>query len=87
MTGDGNLTDRRLLSPQELAEYTGVPLATIYRWNSKGSGPRRLRVGVHVRYRLSDVEAWLEAQESGQGRPAPTLMADVSANSGDGHAA
>jgi len=52
-----------LLSPKTLAEYLGVPLATIYNWNYHGSGPRILRLGRHVRYRPTDVEKWLVAQE------------------------
>ena len=51
----------RHLSPEELARREGVPLATVYKWNSENTGPRRLKIGKHVRYRLSDVEAW-EAQ-------------------------
>lgn len=49
-----------LLGPPELAAYLGVALATVYAMNHKGSGPRRIRVGRHVRYRKSDVDAWLE---------------------------
>jgi excisionase family DNA binding protein len=49
-----------LLSPAQLSAYAGVPLATIYQMNSRGTGPRRIRVGKHVRYRKSDVDAWLE---------------------------
>ena len=51
-----------LLGPPQLADYLGVSLATIYQWNHKGSGPRRIRVGRHVRYRRRDVDAWLDAQ-------------------------
>lgn len=50
----------RLLSPEQLATFLGVPLATVYRWRTRGGGPRGIRVGRHVRYRLSDVESWLE---------------------------
>lgn len=50
-----------LSSPQALADYLEVPVATIYRWNHHGTGPTVVRVGRHVRYRRSDVEAWLEA--------------------------
>jgi excisionase family DNA binding protein len=53
-------TERPLLSPEELAAYLGVPLATVYRWRSRREGPLGMRVGRHVRYRLSDVERWLE---------------------------
>jgi excisionase family DNA binding protein len=53
-------TERRLLSPEELASYLGVPLATVYRWRSCREGPPGMRVGRHVRYRLRDVEGWLD---------------------------
>jgi excisionase family DNA binding protein len=45
--------------PEWLAEYVGVPLATVYQWNSRGTGPRRMQVGKYVRYRQSDVDKWL----------------------------
>lgn len=53
-----------LLKPAEVAEYLGVPKPTLYQWRHKGEGPPALRVGRHLRYRRSDVEAWLEAQAS-----------------------
>lgn len=46
------------LTPEDLAEREGVPTTTVYQWNSKGTGPRYLKVGRFVRYRLSDVIAW-----------------------------
>lgn len=49
-----------LLSPTELAEYLGVPVKTVYNWRSAGEGPRGIRIGRHVRFRQSDVHAWLE---------------------------
>ena len=49
----------RLLSVDELAEVTGVPVSSIRKWAGKGHGPRRLRVGKYVRYRASDVREWL----------------------------
>jgi excisionase family DNA binding protein len=49
-------------SPRQLAAWLGVPIATLYRWNYSGSGPRITRLGRHVRYRRADVEAWLEAR-------------------------
>jgi excisionase family DNA binding protein len=51
-----------LLSPQQLAAYLGVPVATVYRWRHESTGPRGIRVGKHVRYRRRDVEAWLESR-------------------------
>ena len=52
--------ERQLLSPEELASYLGVPLATVYRWRSRREGPLGMRVGRHVRYRLKDVDRWLD---------------------------
>lgn len=49
-----------LLDPKALADYIGVPLATVYAMNYRGTGPRRIRVGKHVRYHKADVDAWLE---------------------------
>lgn len=60
----------RLVSPQEVADYLDVPLGTVYAWNTRGTGPRRFRVGIHVRYRLSDVDAWLEQQATDGGQAA-----------------
>lgn len=50
------------LSPAELAARLGVPLATIYGWNYTGDGPRYMKLGRHVRYRLADVERWEQEQ-------------------------
>jgi excisionase family DNA binding protein len=51
-----------LLGPQEVADYLHVPVRTVYAWRQRGTGPRGFRVGRHVRYRLEDVDAWLETQ-------------------------
>lgn len=37
--------------------------ATLSRWRYAGKGPRFVKVGRLVRYKLSDVEAWLSQQE------------------------
>lgn len=51
-----------LIGPEDLAEYLGIPLPSIYAMNSRGTGPRRIRVGKHVRYRKADVDAWLDTR-------------------------
>jgi len=48
-------------SPEGLAEYLDLPsVRTVYAWRAKGTGPRGHSVGKHVRFRRSDVEAWLD---------------------------
>ena len=46
----------------ELAEYLGLPVSTIYDWRSNGKGPVGHRFGKHVKFAVSDVAAWVEAQ-------------------------
>ena len=50
----------RLLRPDEVAAFLGIPLRTIYRWRSRHEGPPSYHVGRHVRYRLEDVQRWLD---------------------------
>ena len=55
----------RMLSPDDLAEYLGVSVATVYQWNHHGTGPTPIPVGKHVRYRGNDVERWLDERQRG----------------------
>jgi excisionase family DNA binding protein len=57
---DDRSHDKLLLRPDEVAALLDVPLRTIYRWRSRHDGPRGYRIGRHVRYRVDDIEAWLE---------------------------
>ncbi len=60
-----NLSDApEYLTIPQLADVLQVPVATIYRWRHLGEGPRGIRVsGRHVRFRRSDVEAFLRERE------------------------
>lgn len=53
---------RRLATAEELAEYCGVPVSTVYQWSSRGGGPKLIKVGRHLRARWDDIEKWLDAQ-------------------------
>lgn len=61
---------KRLVSAEQVADYLGVPVKTLYQWRYKGVGPRALRVGRHLRYRPEDVEGWLLLVGDGDGRGA-----------------
>lgn len=52
----------RLISVDELADYLGVSVATLYQWRYRREGPPGFRVGRHVRYRWTDIEEWIEHQ-------------------------
>jgi excisionase family DNA binding protein len=52
-------------APVQVAEYLQIPDKTLAEWRSRGIGPRYHKVGRYVRYRWSDVEAWLDSQRCG----------------------
>ena len=56
---------QKLWGPQDVADYLGVPIGTVYQWRSRGTGPVGKRIGKHVRYRPEDVEAWFDSQPEG----------------------
>lgn len=53
----------QLLTTDELATHLGVSVTALRNWRRKGTGPRAVRIVHQLRYRASDVEAWLRAQE------------------------
>ena len=55
-------SSERLMTLAELSELLGVPMSTLYAWRYRGEGPTGYRIGRHVRYRRSVVEAWIETQ-------------------------
>jgi len=54
-----------LLAVEDVAEQLGVPVKTVYTWRTRGTGPRGIRVGKHVRYRQSEIDFWLDSQADG----------------------
>jgi excisionase family DNA binding protein len=46
----------------DLSAMLGVPVDTLYGWRHRGEAPTGYRIGRHVRYRRSSVEAGLEEQ-------------------------
>ncbi len=54
-----------LLSDAELAKYLGVSVAALRKWRVNGTGPRWIKLGALVRYRLSDVHEYLDNCPSG----------------------
>ncbi|WP_340540410.1 helix-turn-helix transcriptional regulator [Nocardioides sp. GXZ039] len=56
------MTASRLLSINQAAERLNRPVATLYDWRYKGTGPKSAKIGGKIAYRESDIDAWLEAQ-------------------------
>lgn len=55
-------TPARLWSVQDVSDYLGVPVMTIYHWRRTGYGPQGNRVGRYLRYDPEDVRGWFDAQ-------------------------
>ena len=51
-----------LLTTEEAAAHVGVSPRTLERYRVTGAGPRFLKVGRKVLYRLADLDAWLESR-------------------------
>lgn len=57
------LDDRtRAVDTDGAAERLGVTPETLRNWRWRGDGPPFVKLGRAVRYRLSDLSAWLDAQ-------------------------
>jgi len=55
----------RLMTPKEVARYLRLSESVLYEYRAMGVGPNYLKIGNGrlVRYRLSDIEKWLESQQ------------------------
>jgi len=51
-----------MMTVEDLAEYLGIPIPTVYKQRSEGTGPPGFRIGKYVRWRRSEVDAWLESK-------------------------
>lgn len=55
-----NADEEEFLTAQEVADRYQISLYSLSRWRSEGIGPRYHRLGRNVRYKRSDITAWLE---------------------------
>ncbi|MFE1592113.1 helix-turn-helix transcriptional regulator [Nocardia sp. NPDC058705] len=54
------MTEQRpLAEPKAIADFLGTTPQQLAQYRYLGKGPRYIKVGKRVRYRWSDVEAWL----------------------------
>lgn len=63
------MPEQLFLTPTEVGERYGVPVATLAKWRHRGYGPRSIRVGKHTRYPVVECERWEADQVE---RSAPT---------------
>jgi predicted DNA-binding transcriptional regulator AlpA len=58
--------DDRWLTTRDLAQRYQSPPSTIRQWRFQGSGPRGVKIGRKVLYRLSEVLRWEKALEKAE---------------------
>lgn len=54
---------RRLLTPAQAAEHLALSTSTLANWRCAGAGPPSVKVGGRVRYRLAELDAWVDAEQ------------------------
>ena len=59
-----------LLNEHDVARITGMSVATVRRWRLFRQGPKYIKIGAAVRYKVEDISAWLESRPSGGGHQA-----------------
>ncbi len=59
----GEAEPHRLRSRVDAAQFLGVAVSTLERWDREGYGPRAIKIGPRrVGYRTSDLIAFIEAK-------------------------
>jgi predicted DNA-binding transcriptional regulator AlpA len=54
-----------LLNEYDVARVTGLSVASVRRWRFLKQGPKYLKIGAAVRYRVEDISAWLASRPTG----------------------
>jgi excisionase family DNA binding protein len=62
-----------VLTLSELADLLCVSAQTLYDLRSQGCGPRGFRVGRELRFRVSEIDAWLARMEDADAELHPLL--------------
>lgn len=58
--------DEKLIGIKEVSDFTGLPRFWLYLATSTGNIPH-LKIGKYLKFRLSEIEAWLDLHRRGPG--------------------
>ena len=58
----------QLLTERDVARIIGLSIASIRRWRALQRGPKFIKIGVAIRYKPSDVAAWIDSRPMGGDR-------------------
>lgn len=62
-----NTPAQQFLTTPQAAEYIGLHKSTLDTWRCRGEGPRFVKLGRAVRYRIKDLDAYIESRLCGLG--------------------
>ncbi len=68
----------RLLNEAEVAEQIQCKVSALRKWRNEGRGPAFIKVGRLVRYRLADLEFYLEQNRHGEPAPKKAQLSVIS---------
>lgn len=54
----------QMLTRVDVANLLQVPVKTLARWRTTGTGPTCYTIGRHVRYSAADLSAWILRQQA-----------------------
>lgn len=57
-----------LMTIPQVAGVLGVPDRTLRYWRYRGTGPKAIKVGRHVRYQRAEIERYLRELQTGASR-------------------
>jgi predicted site-specific integrase-resolvase len=52
------------MTPEQVADRYQISPDSLKEWRYKGVGPKYLRIGKRVRYRVTDLERWEKEREA-----------------------
>jgi predicted DNA-binding transcriptional regulator AlpA len=55
----------RLLNEWDVANITRMSVASLRHWRLKRIGPKYLKIGTAVRYRMTDLQRWIKSRPAG----------------------
>lgn len=59
---DNQEAHMEIMDVEEAAEYVRLGASTLNRFRTSGGGPRYAKLGKSVRYRKTDLDAWLASR-------------------------
>ncbi len=67
------------LREEEAAQYLNFSVSTLQKWRFRGLGPNFVKIGVSVRYRLTDLEKFTSERIQTPAREIPVSITDQAA--------